>query len=813
MLPHTLQLNHGADRGACIMITALVGHLGARNSVLGAAVILTAAFGAPALGQQSAAGESAVLEEVIVTAQKRAESLQSVPVSVTALSASQLAQTKLDSPADLAAQIPNMQQQGVIGEGTPLFALRGVSMFDYSPSQSTPVGSYMDEVYKGSFVLLGVEMFDLERIEVLRGPQGTLYGKNTTGGAINFIAKKPGFETEGDIKLGVGNYNRREAEGAIQAGIIPDRLAVRMAFTYTKADGFVRNILPGHPDLEGLNQYGLRLSASLKASDDLNFLLRYSRSEQNPQNYAIISGSIAPGGIGGLGYYRTSDGTASGTPLADDQVAQDFTPRRRQRNQGVALTTNWKISSDLALTAITSWDQGYLYIPEGTDGAPIDVFKYIETGKVRQVTQDVRLTSTADSPFNYIVGAFYQHEVVFSSVENQFFNSVDVNGDGKFNYLDCADSSFGPNTGYAIGYIINSGCRYRNGYDQFRNSWAAYTDMSYKFSTPVKLRLGLRYNHDNAAQKNAIVQLLGSDGIPIGNVIPGIGTGANWTALEALPGSPNYDAIINATTGQRNKSTAVTGRVGIDYTPTDDLLAYLSFSRGYRAAAFAGQFDFSLSDLTTVPAEKLNSFEAGFKSTLAGDRLQINGAVFRYDYKNQQILDVQQSGAQPLISLGKSRIYGAELEIVSRPVRSLTVRGSLATLDARVKEGMITGGLTDAAGKTLPSSPKFSGSLAVDWEAMALPAVRLRLHGDGTYSARQYFELYNEMRISQGGYAIVNARLSLVSHDDRWEAGIWGRNLANKLYFTNEIDFQALGYDYRHRGVPRMYGLDVAYHF
>ena len=762
---------------------------------------------------QQTADEPAVLEAVIVTAQKRAESLQSVPVSVTALSSAQLAQTKLDSPADLAAQIPNMQQQGVIGEGTPLFALRGVSMFDYSPSQSTPVGSYMDEVYKGSFVLLGVEMFDLERIEVLRGPQGTLYGKNTTGGAINFIARKPGFDTEGDIKLGIGNYNRREVEGAFQTGIIPDRMAVRLAFTYTKADGFVHNILPGHPDLEGLNQYGVRLSASFKATDNLNFLLRYSRSEQNPQNYAIIAGSVAPGGIGGLGYYRTSDGTATGTPLADDEVAQDFTPRRRQRNQGVAFTTNWKMSQDLALTAITSWDQGYLYIPEGTDGAPIDVFKYIELGKVRQVTQDLRLTSTGDSPFNYIVGAFYQHEVVFSSVENQFFNSVDVNGDGVLNYMDCADSSFGPDTGYAIGYIINSGCRYRNGYDQYRNSWAVYSDMSYKLPVPVKFRLGLRYNHDNASQKNAIVQLLGSDGIAIGNVIPGTGTGAGWTAVEALPGSPNYDAIINATTGQVNKSTAVTGRFGIDYTPTDNLLAYLSYSRGYRAAAFAGQFDFSLSDLTTVPAEKLDAVELGFKSTLADDRLQLNGAVFHYNYKNQQILDVQQSGAQPLISLGKSRINGAELELVARPVRSLTVRGSLATLDAKVKEGFITGGLTDASGKILPSSPKYSGSLSLDWEAVSLPAFRLRLHGDGTYSSRQYFELYNEQRISQGGYAILNARASLLSHDDKWEFGIWGRNLADKLYFTNEIDFQALGYDYRHRGVPRMYGADVSYHF
>ena len=147
-------------------------------------------------------------------------------------------------------------------------------MFDYSLSQSSPVASYIDEVYKGNFVLFGVEMYDLARVEVLRGPQGTLYGKNTTGGAINFVTRKPGFETEADFKVGVGNYNRKEAEGAVQGALIPDLLAVRFAFTYTKADGFVKNLLPGQPDMEGVDQYGVRLSLLYKVTDDLTATLR-----------------------------------------------------------------------------------------------------------------------------------------------------------------------------------------------------------------------------------------------------------------------------------------------------------------------------------------------------------------------------------------------------------------------------------------------------------------------------------------------------------------------------------------------------------
>src|ERR1700682_5859348 len=277
-------------------------------------------------GQTSLEAPSASLEEIVVTAQKRTESLQSVPVSVTVLTGAQLSRLKFDSPSDLVTQIPNLQVDGIIGEGSPLFALRGVSMFDYSLSQDSPVASYVDEVYKGNVALFGVEMYDLERIEVLRGPQGTLYGKNATGGAINFITRKPGFDENGYIKVGAGNYARKEAEGAFQTALSPDLLAVRFAFTYTQANRFLQNVLPGHPDLEGIDQYGVRLSLLYKATESLDFTLRYSKSMQDPQDYGIVDGSIGAAGVAGLGYYRTSDGTATGTPLTNKQIGQNYTP-------------------------------------------------------------------------------------------------------------------------------------------------------------------------------------------------------------------------------------------------------------------------------------------------------------------------------------------------------------------------------------------------------------------------------------------------------------------------------------------------------
>ena len=790
---------------------------GSSGAVLAALLLLVAPQGRAQQAAESEATASEGIQEVVVTANKRSENLQSVPVSVTALTAGQLAETKMDSPSALAAQIPNLQVGGVNGEGSPIFSLRGVSMFDYSLNQSSPVASYVDEVYKGNVVLFGVELYDLERVEVLRGPQGTLYGKNSTGGAINFITHDAGFNTEGNVTVGTGNYGRVEGEGAFQTAIVPDRIAIRAAFSYTKVDGFMENVLPGHPDMEGVRQWAGRVTVLFNVTDDLTAHLRLSKSKQDPVDYAIIAGNIAPGGVGGLGYYRTLNGTATGIPLRDDQVAQNYTPDREQDNEAAALTLDWKLSPHYGLKSITSWDEGSLFNPDNTDGAPIDIFKIPYYGKTRQVTQDLRLTSTLGGPFEFIAGTYYQHEIIFNSTENQLFNALDVNGDGQFNYQDCVDSSFSAGAGYYAGSLLNAGCRYYNSFDQIRNSWAVYSDGSYALSQLFKLRAGLRYTHENAIQKNALDQLRGSDDVPIANI--GFFSqqagpfGPYYGPTLALPGTPDYAAIVGQTRQQALHNTAVTGHAGLDFTPTADSLIYLSYSRGFRAGAFNAQFLFSPTDFSTVQPETVDSVEAGFKTAWLDNRLQVNGAVFHYQYKNQQIVDVRPDGEQPLINLPKSKITGAELEIVARPVRDLTLRAGLGLLDATVQEGTIAGGTINVDGHKLPEAPDVSGTLGFDWNALTVPAGQLTVHMDGSYASKQYFELVNENRIAQEPYEVVNGRLSWHGREDRWEVGVWGNNLFNRFYLTNAYDLQALGFDYLHRGLPRMYGIDASYRF
>ena len=292
--------------------------------------------------------DSLAVDEIVVTAQKRAERLSDVPVSVSAVSGEQLRNLGVSSIDDLTAIIPNLQSSGTVGEGTPIFSLRGVSMADFSLNQSSPVATYYDEVYKGNFALLGVAMYDLERVEVLRGPQGTLYGKNTTGGAVNLIARRPTFETGGNFSVGYGNYDRVEADGAIQAPL-GDNVAARLAFTFARADGWFKNQLSGEADPEALREYGVRGTVLFKPSDTVELILRASTSYSNPYAHGILA-EPGPDGIGAGVYALFGQADYFRTGLGRREIESNYVERRRNRTYALALTGNFDLSDTLTLT-------------------------------------------------------------------------------------------------------------------------------------------------------------------------------------------------------------------------------------------------------------------------------------------------------------------------------------------------------------------------------------------------------------------------------------------------------------------------------
>lgn len=748
------------------------------------ATLCLAHSGAASAQDAQAAEDSGGLQEIVVTAQKRAESLQKVPVSVTAITGDQLAAQKLDDSSSLVTQIPNLQVNGIVGEASPVFSLRGISMFDYSLNQSSPVAGYVDEVYKGNFAIFGVELYDLERVEVLRGPQGTLYGKNTTGGAINFITHKPGFETAGFLSAGFGNFSRKEAQGAFQTALVADKLAARVAFTYTKADGWFKGV-NGSPDMDGVDQYGVRLSLLYKANDDVDVLLKLSTSKQKPFDYGILA-RPGPLGVGGGLYSAFGMEDYAREGLKNDEIETSFHPKREQNTDAIALTINWNLSDSLALTSLTSYDKGKLYNPEDTDGSPVHLAEIPYFGRTRQVAQDLRLTTTGDGAFNYIVGAYYSEEKIFNSTELRLATDIDLNGDGALDFNDCLD------VGLDLGGV---GCIFGNSFDQKRKSYALYTDTSYQVAEAVKFRLGLRYTDDKGDQYNFVSQLRGNDQVPLANLIPG---------------DPND---LDATASRSLENKKVTGRIGFDVNLSDTNLLYISYSHGYRSGAFNAQAFFGPGELTVVKPESINSWELGLKSQWLDDRVQVNAAIFRLDYRNQQVIDVDPvTLAQPLKNLGKSNVKGAEIELVARPVPAFTLRAALGLLNAKLIDATLRG--EDLGGNRLPNAPKLTATLGTQWEAAHWGnASGLTVYVDASYSGSQFFEPFNVARLKQDSYTLLNARVAYHA-TEALDIAAWGKNLTDKFYITSAADLlSGFGFDYTHRGAPRTFGLEANYKF
>ncbi len=738
-----------------------------------ALVLATGAHAQDATATAQAVGDDS--GEIVVTAQKRSESIQKVPISISAISGDQLAQRQIRAAEDLVTSVPGLQVNGALGEGLPIFSLRGISMLDFSLVQNGPIAVYYDEVYKGNFAIMGLGMFDLERVEVLKGPQGTLYGKNTTGGAVNLITRKPNFETGGYASIGFGNFNQITSDGAAEVAL-NDALAARIAYTFERADGWVKNRYPGAPDANSARQYGIRGSLRYNPNDSVDITLRGSTTLQNPQNYGIIS---IPGanGVGGEIFNIFGLTTDYRTGLGKREINTPDISRRRLRTYALAANADFQLSDVMTLTSITSWDQGSIYYAEDPDGTPAFTSEATYYGKTRQITQDLRLTSSFDGAFNFIVGGYFSSEKIRSYNDVSYFTQIDVNGDGGVDGQDCIDGG---------GFLA---CNVYNQFKQKKNSYALYSDASYELNEQLTLRGGLRFTHDRGKLRDFVAQIRAADRTPLFNTVPGSATD------------------LFATTSRDFKNDNVSGKIGIDYKPTERVMLYASYSRGYRGAAFNAQALFSPVELTVAKPEKIQAAEAGFKSEFLDRMVRLNGAVYWYGYKNQQVFDIDpQTSVQRLLNLPKSRLFGAELDLQVRPTDQLTLSTGVAFVDTKVQKGSVQG--VDVRGNHLVSAPAFTLTSSIDW-TVPLGNWAADTHVDLAYASKQYYDILNRATTTEGDYALVNGRVRFHPAEDRYGIAFWVKNLTNTFYRTNKIDASVLGFIYAHANPPRTYGVSI----
>ncbi|MFO1255946.1 MAG: TonB-dependent receptor [Sphingomonadaceae bacterium] len=803
-----------------------IGALRPSTTALATALLFAAtAFASPALAQDAepASGEAVSDEaqtgvaDIVVTAQRRSESAQRVPIAISALGSATLDKIGFKGAADVVAAVPSVQVQEIYGRYQPIFSIRGVSQSAFTANQSSPVGVYSDEVYIGETYLHGANFFDVERVEVLKGPQGTLYGKNTTAGAINLISRAPKIDDgmHGNALLGYGTYQATTVEAGIEGTLVPGKLAVRMAGTFNADEGY-QHVINLNKRAGQNRGWGLRATAVLEPVDNLSFTLRYtwSKTDQTPNlPRAIGLYPVGPGGslvdLGGYGRPASYGPRDFDSDLPDQRVDINFNM--------VSLTSKLSLPA-FDIVSVTAYHSSQKYFLGNLSGGDKGVDDTLYNNNTRAFSQDLRLVTTGDSNLKVIAGLYYGYE---RNAQRNAFWLYQQPLQGLENYL------------VAVGYDSGTAAYIADFYHQFGNaeikqtlvhrSYAAYSEAHWEFAPKFDLTVGLRYTHDKDSQPYYNVSRYASfDGPPIGSWIPGNITEGTATRVD----NPFDAGLTQYLNGPYSAASApflsvsnnrVTGKVTLDYKPTDHTLVYATYSRGYRSGNFNAGLHYLFQGLNQgayASPETINAYEVGFKSELFDRSLRLNGALFQYDYKNQQFEDVQ-GISSVLVNAGKSRLRGAELEVVLAPVAGLQLSLSGLYLDAKYRELTLQG--HDLAGNTMISSPEWSGTAAVDYTVAVSETFDFGLHLDANTRTHQWYNAFNgqfnNQNIGQAGYTLVNGRLSLRSKDG-YEVALWVKNLFDKQYVSYAINIQsAFGMDYLMDGPPRTFGASISYRF
>jgi iron complex outermembrane recepter protein len=856
-----------------------------------------------ALAQSSSpAEETGGLEEIVVTATKRSENLQDVPVAVSAISATALANQGVFETSDLNHSMPNLQVSSPYGEQQPNFSVRGVGVgTEFNANAASPVGVYVDEVYQSFRASHGQQLYDLEQIEVVRGPQGTLYGRNTTGGAINFITRKPSLESaNGTLTAGYGNFNRLNFAGALEVTPVTDKVGIRVAGTYVDSDPYVHNRLAAGTNTfaafgaSGLNKntgiqpggsksYGIRGTIRVKASDSVEFSLKgyaakvkggtetplptgQSKTSDNlnylSNNFLLgpLFQALNPQGLLPAGYSQ------SGRKLGLNEIEADSVGRALTRSEGVVFTANVKLADSVKLISITGYDSGlYSQLNTDCDATPLRGCSIGYRSKFHAFNQDVRLDYSGDK-FKLIVGGYYGKDSVTADNRPDFFNFLrDVNAaiggaTGLYNAVPGGAAGWF-NPGGAFGGTalsagsLPTGITATQHFNQKRSSYAFYGEGSYKITDTIKLTAGIRYTSDKNAFHDGVTTYFDDRGVArlltVSNFTQGGALSPyflqpvyNEAGAIVIPSFQTLGIPVPGGLERKGSSNRVSGRVILDWKPSDTTLIYASYSRGYRAGTFNGLAYGSANQVYFVKPEGVNAYEMGFKSRFADNRVQINGSVFYYDYKGQQGQVVDASATANLISLDGT-MKGIELDAQFQATDALKLSASLGLLDSKYAKGacpanpasipsfpaqlgscvVSSGGPVSVAGNPFPYAAKSSINLGFDWRALETGSGKINLHGDAAYTGQFYYDSFKDYSRGplpavasgkfgqgEGKYWVFNSRLSYDT--DRFNVAIWGKNLTNKTYYPFGISIENLfGNGYRVRAQPRTYGIEATVKF
>jgi iron complex outermembrane receptor protein len=721
---------------------------------------------APVFAQDTGHATGA-LEEIIVTAEKREGTVQDTPISITAFSGQDLAQAGLTSTDALAAYTPGLTiQKEVIGK----VVIRGIGTENYTVGSDPGVAIHTDGVYLARSSVSIFDFFDTNRIEVLRGPQGTLYGRNATGGVINILSNEPTSEFGGYATLDVGNYSKVRVEGALNMPF-SDSIDARLSVLYAQRDGYTENKFPGADaipadeetgfpgvpaltsarsrdvdQLDNQDLFAARGQVKFRLTDDVDLLLlaQFTRDDSLPPAFKYFNGAPwqAPTDLDLSDLREVSQGFESEIPGSGRTVPS---PGKADQDNYMARLT-WDLGN-MRFTSITGYrDIDFSWINDG-DGFDQFFVTYFQTDESQQFTQEFQLASQGDGKLQWIVGAYYLDESAETFTGIPFIIPVPepyILWDGK------SDT-----TAYAL-----------------------FGQGTYSLTDRLRITAGLRYNKEE--KKGDLTY----------NVF---GTVLTPDLLGFGPPGTTWAQILD------RDWDATTPKLAVDYDFTSDVMGYASITRGFKSGGFnllAGQLPYD--------PEYVWAYELGLKSRLADGRVTANIGAFYYDYSDLQVGKVVNLSAT-VVNAAKATIQGMEAEVRAAVGMGVELNAGLSWLDATYDEFVTEdpgypgaagncGSLLEEprtvslAGCELPRSPEYQGNLGAQWTGNVGNGAEVRVRADYAFRGKQYFTQFNRDDVSQGSYQTLGLRVGYSAPEDRWSVTAYGDNLTDEEYFATVLE-------------------------
>lgn len=699
------------------------------------------------------------IEEVVVTAQKREQSLQDVGITITAFTTEDVRNRGLTNIDRLAAAVPNLQALDDAA-GLPSFRIRGVGLNEFQAGFDSPVGVHLDEVFYSKPFLASMGFFDVQRIEALKGPQGTVFGRNTTGGAVNYYSNQPTEEFSAGLKLSYGRYERFNGEGHI-SGALSDNLLGRLAVQVVNhSSGPYRNLFDGNK-LGDAEQY--RVRGILNWSNELTEVrvtAHYGSREADLTPYDNLFQST-PGGLPNVAAVIRE-------PLSRFVVNQDYFPTTDSEAAGV----NVKIEHDLGfatLTSITSYESFERDNREDSDNTTIRSTNIDWFSDIEQLTQELRLAGEHDR-WNYLFGLYYEDDKL---VQADF---IDVN--------DISALLGG------IGFLGSD-------FQQDTKSYAVFTSHEYAMTDRLSLIFGARYTVEE-------------------NRISGVAGAAPPSAVGPAPA--NRVPVAGFVADAERTDNSFNFKAGLNYQPTDEMLLYFSASTGFRS----GGYDFGLgSPLETFDPEDTTSFELGMKTSLLDGSMNVNAAAFYTEVDDYQTnVNIGAELIPRRRNIGQLQTWGLEGDMLWQPNRQWRVQLAAGYTNAEVaKINNDPNGIpfavdgTPILGNEPVNTPEFSFNATVDYIHPLNNNLQLEFMASWTWVDERFLEIQNAADHLVSSYDTLDLSLALAPEDGNWRIRAWGRNVTDEDYLRYINDVPAFALFLTINNDPATYGVDLEYSF